>query len=122
MKTLHIIILILFLLLVLLNYTTPEYEGFEDSSKSIIICKADWCGHCKKAAPEFDKLVTASPLTLKDGSKVSVKVLDADHHKEEVSKLKVKGFPTVLFADGAKMIEHPGPRTHDAIVEFINSI
>jgi len=122
MKTLHIIILILFLLLVLLNYTTPEYEGFEDSSKSVIICKADWCGHCKKAAPEFDKLVAASPLTLKDGSKVTVKVLDADQNKEEVSKLKVKGFPTVLFADGAKMREHPGPRTYDAIVEFINSI
>lgn len=122
MKTIHIIILILFLLLVLLNYTKPVYEGFEDSSKSVIICKADWCGHCKKAAPEFDKLLAASPLTLKDGSKVTVKVLDADKHKEEVSKLKVKGFPTVLFTDGAKMIEHPGQRTYAAIVESLNSM
>jgi thiol-disulfide isomerase/thioredoxin len=121
MKNIHIIILILFLLLVLLRFNTPYYEGFEDSSKSVIICKADWCGHCKKAAPEFDKLVAASPLTLKDGSKVTVKVLDADQHKEEVSKLKVKGYPTVLFNDGGKMIEHPGARTYDGIVEFINS-
>jgi thiol-disulfide isomerase/thioredoxin len=122
MKTIHIILLILLLLLVLLRFNMPSYEGFEDSSKSVTICKADWCGHCKKAAPEFDKLLAASPLTLNDGSKVTVKVLDADQNKEEVSKLKVKGYPTILVKNGANTTEHPGPRTYDAVVQFLNSM
>ena len=122
MKTVYIIILILFLLLVLLRFNTPTYEGFEGSSKSVIICKADWCGHCKKAAPDFDKLLAASPLTLKDGSKVTVKVLDADRDKEEVSKLKVKGYPTILVNDGENHREYPGPRTYDGIFEFLNNM
>jgi thiol-disulfide isomerase/thioredoxin len=122
MKTIHIILLILFLLLVFLRFNMPSYEGFESSSKSVIICKADWCGHCKQAAPEFDKLVAASPLTLNDGSKVTVKVLDADQNKEELSKLKIRAYPTVLFNDGTKMTEHTGDRTYDGIVKFINGM
>lgn len=97
-------------------------EGFESSSsRAVIICKADWCGHCKKAAPEFQKLVAASPITLKDGSKVTVKILDADKDKAEMDKYKVKGFPTVLIADGANITEYPGERTASAITEFLNS-
>ena len=122
MKTIHIILLILLLLLAFLRFNMPSYEGFEDSSKSIIVCKADWCGHCKQAAPEFDKLMAAAPLTLKDGSKVTVKVLDADQNKEEVSKLKVKGYPTILISDGANMTEYPGPRTFDGVFEFLNGM
>ena len=122
MKTIHIILLILLLLLVLLRFNMSSYEGFEGSSKSVIVCKADWCGHCKEAAPEFDKLMAAAPLTLKDGSKVAVKVLDADQNKEEVSKLKVKGYPTILISDGANMTEYPGPRTHDGVFEFLNGM
>jgi len=122
MKTLHIILLILLLLLVLLRFNTPSYEGFQDSSKSVVVCKADWCGHCKKAAPEFDKLMAAAPLTLKDGSKVTVKVLDADQNKEEVSKLKIKGYPTILIMDGANTTEYPGPRTYDGVFGFLNNM
>jgi thiol-disulfide isomerase/thioredoxin len=97
-------------------------EGFESSSsRAVIICKADWCGHCKKAAPEFQKLVAAAPITLKDGSKVTVKILDADKDKEEMNKYKVKGFPTVLIADGANITEYPGERTASGITEFLNS-
>jgi thiol-disulfide isomerase/thioredoxin len=122
MKTIYIILVIILLLLVLLRFNTDSDEGFEGSSKSVIVCKADWCGHCKQAAPEFDKLMAAAPLTLKDGSKVNVKVLDADQNKEEVSKLKVKGYPTILISDGANMTEYPGPRTFDGVFEFLNGM
>lgn len=123
MKKIYIVLLILLLLLVFLRFNTDsDYEGFQGSSKSVVVCKADWCGHCKQAAPEFDKLMAAAPLTLKDGSKVTVKVLDADQDKEEVSKLKVKGYPTILISDGANMTEYPGPRTYDGVFEFLNGM
>ena len=125
MKPIFFIIAILFLLLVLMKYTSQQGvgEGFAgSSSKSVIICKADWCGHCKQAAPQFDKLMAASPMTLKDGSKVTVKVLDADQNKEEIGQYKVKGYPTILIADGANMTEYPGPRTYDGVFQFLNEM
>lgn len=97
-----------------------QYEGFEDSSKKVVVCKADWCGHCKKAAPEFEKMA-AAPMTLKDGSKVPVQILDADRDKEELKKYTIKGFPTILVVDGANQTEYPGERTHDGVLNFLNS-
>jgi len=116
--------MVLFVLLVLLyvyNNSSHAFEGFESGSKSLIICKADWCGHCKKAAPEFDKLMAASPITLKDGSKVDVKMLDADKDKAELSNYKIKGFPTILVVNGSETTEYPGERTSDGVMDFLNS-
>jgi thiol-disulfide isomerase/thioredoxin len=122
MTALISILSILLILLVLLRfYHNRTTEGFEGANKSVIICKADWCGHCKKAAPEFNKLLTASPITLKDGSKVTVKILDADKDKSEVSKYNVKGFPSVLIVDSGQTTEYPGERTASGIMEFLNS-
>jgi thiol-disulfide isomerase/thioredoxin len=122
MPTIISILAVLLIILVLLRiYRNREYEGFADGSKSIVICKADWCGHCKKAAPEFNKLLAASPITLKDGSKATVKILDADKDKAEIGQYKVKGFPTVLIVDGGQTTEYPGERTADGIMEFLNS-
>lgn len=116
------ILAILLILLVLLRYThTRRLEGFEGASRTVVVCKADWCGHCKKAAPEFQKLLAASPITLKDGSKVTVKILDADKDKSEISQYKVKGYPTILIVDGGVTTEYPGERTASGIMEFLNS-
>jgi len=114
---------VLLLVLVIMKlYANRSLEGFEGgASKSIVICKADWCGHCKKAAPEFAKLVAASPITLKDGSKAVVKILDADKDKSEISQYKVRGFPTVLVVDGGQTTEYPGDRTASGIIDFLNS-
>jgi len=117
------ILFVLLVILVLLRYYNGRIgaEGFSSASKSVIICKADWCGHCKKAAPEFQKLMAASPITLKDGSKATVKILDADKDKAELSQYDVKGFPTVLIVDGGVTTEYPGKRTADDITDFLNN-
>jgi len=114
-------ILLILLVLLRISHNQRMYEGFEGASKSVVICKADWCGHCKKAAPEFSKLLAASPITLKDGSKAVVKILDADKDKSEIGQYKVKGFPTVLIVDGGQTTEYPGERTANGILEFLNS-
>ena len=124
MKTIFIVIGVLFLLLVVLKYKFqgPFGEGFVGAAKSVVVCKADWCGHCKQAAPEFEKLMAASPMTLKDGTKVTVKVLDADQNKDEIKQYNVRGYPTILIGDGSNMTEYPGPRTYDGVVEFLNGM
>jgi len=118
-----IAVLIVALVILRLVLNASCEEGFEGgaSSKSVVICKADWCGHCKKAAPEFQKLVAASPITLQDGSKATVKILDADKDKAEIGKYNIRGFPTVLVVNGGQTVEYPGERTQAGILEFLNA-
>lgn len=117
----QLILMVLAVLLVLLYVYNTSSEGFESNYKSVIILKAEWCGHCKEAAPEFKKLVDASPITLEDGTKVDVKILDADNDKEEVGKYNIKGFPTILIVEGSTTTEYPGKRTYAGVMDFLNS-
>lgn len=114
-------ILVVLLVALYLGQRRSMYEGFEGAAKSLVICKADWCGHCKKAAPEFQKLLGASPMTLKDGSKIVVKILDADKDKAEIGKYKVRGYPTILIDSNGQTTEYPGERTASAVMDFLNS-
>jgi thiol-disulfide isomerase/thioredoxin len=118
-----IVLAVLLAMLVYLKYgrSYDYFEDFENADKSVVILKASWCGHCKKAAPEFEKLVSASPITLQDGSKAKVIMLDADNDKEAISKYTVKGFPTILIGKEGNMEEYPGERTYDGVVSYLNS-
>jgi thiol-disulfide isomerase/thioredoxin len=115
------VLAVLFVLLVLLRFIRPSYEGFQDPV-SVVICKAEWCGHCKDAAPEFKKLVEASPISLSNGRKATVTMLDADGDKDKISAYKVRGYPTILINNGASPTEYPGKRTYDGVVEYLNTM
>lgn len=122
MKFIYGLIVILFLVIIFINYKAKQRDGFQGKDKTIVICKADWCGHCKTAAPEFKKLKAASPITLADGSKAVVNILDADRDKAALSKYSVKGFPTILIDTGSDVVEYPHARTSDRVIEFVKSM
>jgi protein disulfide-isomerase A6 len=118
------VLAILFVLLVLLRFSSLRGaigEGFQNGIE-VVICKAEWCGHCKTAAPEFKKLVAASPIKLNNGSQANITMLDADADKDKLSAYKVRGYPTILINNGSEPIEYPGERTYDAVVEYLNSL
>jgi hypothetical protein len=121
----HILAILLVLLIILrCCVRSPNeqfYEGFEDPV-SVVICKAEWCGHCKSAAPEFKKLVDASPIRLSNGKQANVTMLDADADKGALSAYKVRGYPTILINNGANPMEYPGERTYEGVVEYLNSM
>ena len=122
MKLIYGLIVVLFLAIIVVNYKASQRDGFQGKDKTIVICKADWCGHCKTAAPEFKKLQAASPITLADGSKAVVNILDADRDKAALSKYSVKGFPTILIDTGSSVVEYPHARTSDKVIEFVKSM
>ena len=125
MHYLYIVLGVLALMLVIirlygrsiLGFTTRR-EGFA-SGAELLIVKAEWCGHCKKAKPHFEKLVKASPVKMQDGSEVTIRMLDSDADKAEVNALNVKGFPTILYRSGSTSQEYPGERTYDGVMGFL---
>lgn len=115
-----VVFVILIVILVVIRLKVSE--GFQGNGPSVVICKADWCGHCKKAAPEFKKLEAASPITLANGTQATVKILDADQNKDEIKKYNVRGYPSILIVNGSDTTEYPGERTHDGVIEFLNQM
>jgi thiol-disulfide isomerase/thioredoxin len=112
--------LLLLVFLRLYGRQTLGFEGFK-SNKEVVIVKADWCGHCKKAKPEFERLIGASPIRLSDGSEVVVRMLDEGKDKSEVQGLGVRGFPTILYVSNGQKTEYSGPRTYDGVMGFLQS-
>jgi hypothetical protein len=110
------------LIVILIVIRLKMSEGFQGAGPSVVICKSDRCGHCKKAAPEFQKMVAASPITLANGTQATVKILDAEQDKEEMKKYNVRGYPTILIVSGSEITDYPGERTYDAVVEFLNQM
>ena len=73
--------------------------------------------------PEFQKLISASPIKLKNGSDVTIRMLDSDTDSAAVQALNIRGFPTILYKSGSgESIEYPGPRTYDGVMGFLNSM
>ncbi|KAL0903174.1 hypothetical protein M5K25_027531 [Dendrobium thyrsiflorum] len=80
---------------------------------------APWCGHCKKLAPEYEKLGSS----FKKAKSVLIAKVDCDDQKSLCSKYGVQGYPTLQwFPKGSlEPKKYEGPRTAEALVEFINN-
>ncbi|XP_048336735.2 probable protein disulfide-isomerase A6 [Ziziphus jujuba] len=80
---------------------------------------APWCGHCKKLAPEYEKLGSS----FKKSKSVLVGKVDCDEHKSLCSKYGVSGYPTIQwFPKGSlEPKKYEGPRTAESLAEFVNT-
>ena len=89
---------------------------------TLVMFKAEWCGHCQQAKPAFQKVMNMK----RSNPNMKIIMVDADERKDIVSQHGVQGFPTIrLYPRGMRnrdnMIEHEGGRTTEEIVEFLNS-
>ncbi|PON61677.1 DnaJ-like [Parasponia andersonii] len=80
---------------------------------------APWCGHCKKLAPEYEKLGSS----FKKAKSVLIGKVDCDEHKSLCSKYGVSGYPTIQwFPKGSlEPKKYEGPRTAESLAEYVNT-
>lgn len=129
-------LLLTLFLLVLLKITSESVNGFgysygfslegfsqaEKSDGELLIVKANWCGHCQQAMPEFKKLEAMKTIPIQSGQVLKVRLLDSDADKEEIKGLNVRGFPTIMVKAGNSTQEYQGERTAAAIQEYLSSL
>lgn len=89
-------------------------EGF-DTKPTVEFFYAEWCGHCKKFMPTWDKVVE------KMAGEAEFKKLNSDDKdvKELMKMHGVKGFPHVQKTVGSETTEFSGPRTEEALIKFV---
>jgi thiol-disulfide isomerase/thioredoxin len=76
------------------SYYNIEKEGFIVQNEPVFVMfHVDWCGHCKKMKPEFEKLKNEYKGVVK------VEMINAEDpsKKELVDNQQIDGFPTVRF-------------------------
>ncbi|WVY97264.1 hypothetical protein V8G54_029415 [Vigna mungo] len=103
---------------VVLSEENFEKEVGQDRG-ALVEFYAPWCGHCKKLAPEYEKLGSS----FKKAKSVLIGKVDCDEHKSLCSKYGVSGYPTLQwFPKGSlEPKKYEGPRTAESLAEFVNT-
>jgi thiol-disulfide isomerase/thioredoxin len=97
--------------------TSPADSKYDsaDADGNVLIFYANWCGHCNKAKPEFQK------ASEKGNGKVVMINVDEPSGKELKEKYSIKGFPTILKVSNGNYVKYQGERTCDGILSFLNN-
>lgn len=127
-----VLCLIGFLLILILFYKFYLKEGFETSpedledkiagKKSLVLFYADWCGHCKKFIPEWDKL---SESWENDNNNIKLfkvecgKPNENKEHLEIMEKYNIKGYPSIMIFENGSASEYTGNRDIVSIKKFL---
>jgi thiol-disulfide isomerase/thioredoxin len=102
-----------------------QFEAFDNGQPAFVMYYAEWCGHCKKTKPDFQKLI--------ESYKGPVKIMMVDCEAPENAKLvkdeNIKGFPTIRYypnglSDGSveSYQEYSGNRTLFDFNQYLNNV
>ena len=107
-------------------------EGFESKPASLekdleggdklVLFYADWCGHCKKMMPEWQK------FQKEFNGKEGINIINVESEDKSIMKKHgIDGFPTIKYCPSG--LNNPndtqlyeGDRTFDGLVAFFNEL
>jgi thiol-disulfide isomerase/thioredoxin len=108
--------------------TNPNdlFTAFTEKKPIFIDFYANWCGHCKTIAPEWEKLIKSvkEDKSIQNLAIVAVESGVNDKHVANMlSKLHltVKGYPTLGAILNNKFIEYDGGRTAADMLNYIKA-
>ena len=90
---------------------------------TMVMFYVDWCGYCKKAEPDFKKLIN----TFKSNPNVNVVMVDAENPKNKnlIQRHQVSGYPTIKLCrnglnDPNNSEIYEGPRGYNEYLQYLN--
>merc|ERR1712127_500559 len=99
-----------------INLTPDNYESMTNGKTIFIKFFAPWCGHCKRIAPDWEKLA-------KEWSDDKIGLIaevdcTADYGKRMCDEHKIEGYPTLKYGDPAALEEYSGQYDFDSFNDF----
>jgi len=94
--------------------------NFKDSLKKrkhvLLMFYAPWCGHCKKAKPEYEK----AAMEFVDDRKVTFAAVDCTENQATCELFDVSGYPTFRYMSyGKKTFPYKGGREAQDFIDFM---
>ena len=96
-------------------------QGFQNPDQNTFTMYfAEWCGHCKKVKPDFEKFMKTGPITV-NGKACHIRMVSPEKEPDKAAGKPIRGFPTFLMetTDG-QVVEYTGERTTQGFLDFIN--
>ncbi len=100
-----------------------QLEAFQNNEEQplFVMFYAPWCGHCKTAKPEFEKLIESY------NGNVKIMMIDCtdDSNKELVESQGIKGFPTIRYYKNGlngSHDEYSGARTYSNFAQYLGGV
>merc|ERR1712029_548415 len=97
------------------SLTPANYDSMTDGKTVFIKFFAPWCGHCKKMAPDWEKLSDEW-----EGNETGlVAEVDCTAEGKPLCEMNsVKGFPTLKWGDPSSLDDYQGGRTYTDLANF----
>jgi thiol-disulfide isomerase/thioredoxin len=99
-----------------------EIEAFDNGDAPVFaMYYAEWCGHCKRAKPEFEKL----SQNYQGNIKILVVNAELPENKDLVKSQNIEGFPTIRYYPSGlsgKYDEYSGSRTYSDFVQYLGTV
>ena len=102
----------------------PRYYGYEGfagatgESSTFTMFGTDWCGHCKKALPEFKAL---GPTVTTSSSSIATRFVNPELDPQAAVGYEISGYPTFYLDTGSQRLKYSGPRTTAGFLAFLQS-
>jgi len=86
------------------------------STISVLLCYANWCGHCPEVKEWYIDLVNSSPL-----SNVTFTMCEEQDLPSDILN-SIPGFPSILVFYNGQMKKYSGDRTKDDLLRYLKNI
>ena len=106
-----------YLPLKVVHLTDDDFKPFLKKKKHVLVMfYAPWCGHCKKAKPEY--MSAAEQFTA--DKKTMFAAVDCTKHRSVCDLYDVTGYPTIKYFNfGKRAAPYNGPRNEDGFASFM---
>jgi thiol-disulfide isomerase/thioredoxin len=114
------------------NYVVPKIEpsfvpnkefvprDYSDSAVMMFFY-TDWCPHCKKAKPIWNKIKEEYDGKIINNTQLAFKSINCETEEEMANKYNIEGYPTIKLQMGNKIIEYDAKPEESSLVEFIET-
>ena len=121
------VLFVIAVLLVLYHFLSNQTEKFEDYSPNgnevnFVLFYAEWCPHCQRFEPVWDKLSEELNGHEMNGQKVNIQKIDCaeNENSKKCSANNIEGYPTIKCFTNNGVKEYEGQRDLDSLKSFLD--
>ena len=114
-----VIMIVAAIFLLYLFKRSKNTESFEEDKKKVVFVFADWCGHCTRFKPTWEKIEQVSKKT----GLFDVQALNVDDKQNSafIEQYEVSSFPTSMLFSKGKFTKYEDDRDFDKIIAAIDN-